>query len=237
MLWEWKWLASHSVGFISRLHFYFCSGNGFISTQTLREILAALDDKLGPDDLDGIIAEIDTDGSGTVDFDGEYLGGGGPMPHALKTCRAAGLVSHPKQNCTIVTKLKIYLILLQYSILWLERKKCVNDTHSFCYTRRHCFFLQSSWKWWRENEEVRHVTSLRFGVLEGSAGVITGPQSVSTIPNFLLVFLRNTACYAFVLFTQIKFSNCGQTDICRQTHTLPHSTKKKAEERSGKTYA
>jgi Ca2+-binding EF-hand superfamily protein len=49
----------------------FCSGNGFISTQTLREILAALDDKLGPDDLDGIIAEIDTDGSGTVDFDGE----------------------------------------------------------------------------------------------------------------------------------------------------------------------
>lgn len=33
--------------------------------------MAALDDKLGPDDLDGIIAEIDTDGSGTVDFDGE----------------------------------------------------------------------------------------------------------------------------------------------------------------------
>jgi Ca2+-binding EF-hand superfamily protein len=47
------------------------SGNGYITTQTLREILAALDDKLGPDDLDGIIAEIDTDGSGTVDFDGE----------------------------------------------------------------------------------------------------------------------------------------------------------------------
>ncbi|XP_023706023.1 troponin C isoform X1 [Cryptotermes secundus] len=44
-------------------------GNGYITTQTLREILAALDDKLGPEDLDGIIAEIDTDGSGTVDFD------------------------------------------------------------------------------------------------------------------------------------------------------------------------
>ncbi|KAJ9574120.1 hypothetical protein L9F63_008534, partial [Diploptera punctata] len=44
-------------------------GNGYITTATLREILAALDDKLGPDDLDGIIAEIDTDGSGTVDFD------------------------------------------------------------------------------------------------------------------------------------------------------------------------
>jgi len=47
-------------------------GNGYITTATLREILAALDDKLGPEDLDGIIAEIDTDGSGTVDFDGNY---------------------------------------------------------------------------------------------------------------------------------------------------------------------
>lgn len=38
---------------------------------TLKEILAALDDKLSSSDLDGIIAEIDTDGSGTVDFDGK----------------------------------------------------------------------------------------------------------------------------------------------------------------------
>jgi len=45
-------------------------GNGYITTGTLREILKALDDKLTSDDLDGIIAEIDTDGSGTVDFDG-----------------------------------------------------------------------------------------------------------------------------------------------------------------------
>lgn len=48
-------------------------GNGYITTATLREILAALDDKLTSDDLDGIIAEIDTDGSGTVDFDGKFL--------------------------------------------------------------------------------------------------------------------------------------------------------------------
>uniref|UniRef100_A0A1B0DF96 EF-hand domain-containing protein n=1 Tax=Phlebotomus papatasi TaxID=29031 RepID=A0A1B0DF96_PHLPP len=46
-------------------------GNGYITTSTLKEILAALDDKLSNADLDGIIAEIDTDGSGTVDFDGE----------------------------------------------------------------------------------------------------------------------------------------------------------------------
>lgn len=41
--------------------------------RTLKEILAALDDKLNNADLDGIIAEIDTDGSGTVDFDGELV--------------------------------------------------------------------------------------------------------------------------------------------------------------------
>nr|NP_001298912.1 troponin C [Papilio xuthus]BAM18347.1 troponin C [Papilio xuthus] len=44
-------------------------GNGYTTTSTLKEILAALDDKLSNADLDGIIAEIDTDGSGTVDFD------------------------------------------------------------------------------------------------------------------------------------------------------------------------
>jgi calmodulin len=37
----------------------------------LREILRALDDKLNNDELDEMIAEIDTDGSGTVDFDGK----------------------------------------------------------------------------------------------------------------------------------------------------------------------
>lgn len=46
-------------------------GNGYITTGTLKEILGALDDNLSSRDLDGIIAEIDTDGSGTVDFDGK----------------------------------------------------------------------------------------------------------------------------------------------------------------------
>lgn len=48
-------------------------GNGYIPTSSLREILAALDDQITPDQMDGMIAEIDTDGSGTVDFDGEQL--------------------------------------------------------------------------------------------------------------------------------------------------------------------
>ena len=39
----------------------------------LKEILKALDDKLTPDDLDCIVEEVDTDGSGTLDFDGKLL--------------------------------------------------------------------------------------------------------------------------------------------------------------------
>ena len=49
----------------------FVPGEGYITTQTLREILKELDNKLGEEDLDGIIEEIDEDGSGTVDFDGK----------------------------------------------------------------------------------------------------------------------------------------------------------------------
>ncbi|KAK4301099.1 hypothetical protein Pmani_026735 [Petrolisthes manimaculis] len=44
-------------------------GNGYITTQTLKEILKELDNKLSDDDLDNIVEEIDEDGSGTVDFD------------------------------------------------------------------------------------------------------------------------------------------------------------------------
>lgn len=44
-------------------------GNGFIPTSCLREILRELDDQLSEDDLDMMIEEIDSDGSGTVDFD------------------------------------------------------------------------------------------------------------------------------------------------------------------------
>lgn len=45
------------------------NGEGFIPTQVLREILKELDDKLTDEELDGMVEEIDADGSGTVDFD------------------------------------------------------------------------------------------------------------------------------------------------------------------------
>jgi hypothetical protein len=48
------------------------AGNGYITTTVLREILKELDDKLTAEDLDLMIEEIDSDGSGTVDFDGKF---------------------------------------------------------------------------------------------------------------------------------------------------------------------
>lgn len=48
-------------------------GNGFIPTTCLREILRELDDQLTDQELNMMIEEIDSDGSGTVDFDGEFL--------------------------------------------------------------------------------------------------------------------------------------------------------------------
>ncbi|GLH11109.1 Troponin C [Gryllus bimaculatus] len=44
-------------------------GNGYITTTVLREILKELDDKITSEELDMMIEEIDSDGSGTVDFD------------------------------------------------------------------------------------------------------------------------------------------------------------------------
>lgn len=48
-------------------------GNGYIPTSCLREILRELDEQLTDTELDIMIEEIDSDGSGTVDFDGEFV--------------------------------------------------------------------------------------------------------------------------------------------------------------------
>lgn len=66
-------MLKFAVTIDSRFRLYDREGNGYITTGTLKEILAALDDNLTSRDLDGIIAEIDTDGSGTVDFDGKHI--------------------------------------------------------------------------------------------------------------------------------------------------------------------
>ena len=43
-----------------------------IFLDTLKEILREIDNKLSEEDLDGIIEEVDEDGSGTLDFDGNF---------------------------------------------------------------------------------------------------------------------------------------------------------------------
>jgi len=44
-------------------------GQGYITTAVLKQILHEIDETLTDADLDGMIEEIDEDGSGTVDFD------------------------------------------------------------------------------------------------------------------------------------------------------------------------
>ncbi|RZF38196.1 hypothetical protein LSTR_LSTR005557 [Laodelphax striatellus] len=44
-------------------------GNGYITTDILREILLELEPNISMEDLDSMIDEIDSDGSGTVDFE------------------------------------------------------------------------------------------------------------------------------------------------------------------------
>jgi len=44
-------------------------GNGYITTDVLKEIFRELDNTIDADDLDDMIDEIDSDGSGTVDFE------------------------------------------------------------------------------------------------------------------------------------------------------------------------
>lgn len=53
-------------------YYQLLSGLGYISVDLLREILKELDEKLSPADLEQMIEEIDTDGSGTVDWEGCY---------------------------------------------------------------------------------------------------------------------------------------------------------------------
>ena len=48
-------------------------GQGFITTDVLKEILREIDSELTEEDLDNIIEEVDEDGSGTLDFDGKVI--------------------------------------------------------------------------------------------------------------------------------------------------------------------
>lgn len=63
------------------------SGNGYITTEQLREILWELDNTITASDMDNIIDEIDADDSGTVDFEGTLQARHGAAPHSARYCR------------------------------------------------------------------------------------------------------------------------------------------------------
>jgi hypothetical protein len=91
-----------------------------------------------------------------------------------------------------------YVLPCRHIIILHVKSKYTSNTYSFRYKIRH-FPFQSSWRWWLENEKVRHLfTSIQSAVLEDSGDVITGPQSAPTIPKFLSIFLRNIAHFVFI---------------------------------------
>lgn len=74
----WNWFFFKSQDFLKEPEFkgfivYVLSGNGYITTDVLREILSELDERMSEEELDEMIADIDSDGSGTVDFEGQYV--------------------------------------------------------------------------------------------------------------------------------------------------------------------
>jgi len=72
-----KFMAEEDEGLKEELkeafRIYDRDGQGFITTDVLKEILREIDSELTEDDLDNIIEEVDEDGSGTLDFD-EFQG-------------------------------------------------------------------------------------------------------------------------------------------------------------------
>jgi Ca2+-binding protein (EF-Hand superfamily) len=66
-------LSSTCPTFTELLNFILPTGNGYITTDVLREIISELDPNLDYEELNEMIEEIDSDGSGTIDFDGEFI--------------------------------------------------------------------------------------------------------------------------------------------------------------------
>ena len=53
--------------------FLFSIGLGYLTIETLKGILLELEPNLGDEQLMEIVEEVDEDGSGTIDFDGNRI--------------------------------------------------------------------------------------------------------------------------------------------------------------------
>ena len=61
--------VSHNTFMRSLFRLYDKEGQGFISTDTLRGLISELLAPLTEEELEGILEELDEDGSGSMDFD------------------------------------------------------------------------------------------------------------------------------------------------------------------------
>ena len=50
--------------------FFFCLGNGYISSVELRHIMTTLGEKLTNEEVEEMIKEADIDGDGTINYEG-----------------------------------------------------------------------------------------------------------------------------------------------------------------------
>lgn len=125
----------------------------------MREILSALDDKLGPEDLDGIIAEIDTDGSGTVDFDGEFFLAKYPQcMYSLGTETQASYQEWNKNNLFVtregLTEVEIH------TVVWVITS-CNNLVLTFQPRTRSQYILPNRWT---APNRLQHVLTQNAGI-------------------------------------------------------------------------
>ena len=103
-------------------------GNGYITTDVLKEILREIDPELTEDDLDNIIEEVDEDGSGTLDFDEfQEMMMGWEGPRKKKTCQQRIHVIH-------IFYWEIIAIQIQYVFCTLISLTCGNPS---CQLNKH----------------------------------------------------------------------------------------------------
>ena len=71
--WNWSIYFSNSYYVKTASRIYYLIGLGYLTIDTLKGILLELEPNLGDEQLMEIVEEVDEDGSGTIDFDGNIL--------------------------------------------------------------------------------------------------------------------------------------------------------------------
>nr|CAD7442351.1 unnamed protein product [Timema bartmani] len=130
-------------------------GNGYIPTSCLREILRELDDQLTSDELDMMIEEIDSDGSGTVDFDGLVQGAlshfvtsdGSTLDHVI-----ANAIIEDQHSCSTQQQ-------------WWRNKA---QAQEIIETNTRLRFTRQ--QWWRNKAQAQGIIETNTRALLGSSG-------------------------------------------------------------------